>query len=49
MYSQEELINEEQTILNTLIDEMDSIILKINKKLDATDFQAKKAKIDFEK
>ena len=44
MYSQEKLINEEQTILNTLIDEMDSIILKINKKLDAADFQAKKAK-----
>ena len=44
MYSQEELIREEQTILNSLIREMDSIILKKNQKLTATEFQVKKAK-----
>lgn len=44
MYSQEELIREEQTILNSLIREMDSIILKKNQKLTAAELQVKKAK-----
>ena len=44
MYSQEELIREEQTILNSLIREMDSIILKKNQKLTAAELQVKKQK-----